>query len=125
MKTHYHKGLDAKLVLSDKIVISLDTEFIENENEDVSKQDCEITAAELVMKICRQKKWRYIYAQGRQKLLDESYEWVRQGKGSMMVSRIGKEKCIMPSPEEIYEIVFLTVVVSDKNLPVRVMYDII
>ncbi len=37
-------------MLSDKIVISLDTEFIENENEDVSKQDCEITAAKRLLK---------------------------------------------------------------------------
>jgi len=32
--------LEAKLVLSDNIVISLGTEFIENEKEDISKQDC-------------------------------------------------------------------------------------
>jgi len=120
VKTYYHKVLELKLVLSDMIVISLDTEFIENENENVSKQDYEITAAkrllkrvskdyswlpvciqgdslyaaEPVMKICRQKKWKYIFTHkaGRQKLLDESYEWVRQGKGSVIVDRIGKEK---------------------------------
>lgn len=45
VKTYYHKVLEAKLVLSEKIVISLDTEFIENEKEDVSKRDCEINAA--------------------------------------------------------------------------------
>lgn len=120
VKTYYHKVVEAKLVLSDKIVISLDTEFIENENEDVSKQDCEITAAkrllqrvaedyprlpvciqgdnlyavEPIMKICRQKRWKYIFTHkaARQKLLDESYEWIRQGNGSIQVSRIGKEK---------------------------------
>ncbi len=120
VKTYYHKVLEAKLVLAEKIVISLDTEFIENENEDVSKQDCEINAAkrllkrlakdyprlpvciqgdnlyavEPVMKICRQKKWKYLltHKAGRQKLLDESYEWIRQGKGSTDVCGIGKEK---------------------------------
>lgn len=46
------------------------------------------------MKICRQKKWKYIFTHKafRQKLLDEGYEWIRQGKGSVTVSQIGKEK---------------------------------
>src|SRR5699024_11294952 len=107
-------------LLSEKIVISLDTEFIENEKEDVTKQDCEINEAkrllkrlgkdyprlplciqgdnlyeaETVMKLCRQKKWKYIFTHkvGRQKLLDESYEWIRQGNGSVEVCGIGKEK---------------------------------
>ena len=85
-KRYYHKVLEAKLVLSEKIVISLDTEFIENENEKVSKNDCEINAAkrllerlkknyprlslciqgdalyaaETVMKICKGNHWKYI-----------------------------------------------------------------
>lgn len=46
VKTYYHKVLEAKIVLSDKIVISLDTEFIENETESVTKQDCEIAGKE-------------------------------------------------------------------------------
>ena len=35
--------LEAKLVVGD-IVISIDSEFVENENENVEKQDCEIRA---------------------------------------------------------------------------------
>ncbi len=120
MRTYYHKVLEAKLVLADKVVISLDTEFIENEKEDVPKQDCEIAAAkrllkrlakdylrlpvciqgdnlyevEPVMKICRQKGWKYLFTHKatRQKLLDESYEWIREGKGSTEVMGIGKEQ---------------------------------
>ena len=120
VKTYYHKVLEAKLVLSEKVVISLDTEFIENEKEDVSKQDCEIEAAkrllkrlakdypklpvciqgdnlyeaESLMKICRKKKWKYLFTHKgrRQKLLEESYEWIREGNGSMQVRGIGKEK---------------------------------
>lgn len=120
LKMYYHKVMEAKLVLSDKIVISLDTEFIENEAEDVSKQDCETAAAkrllkrlsedyprlpvciqgdnlyetEAFMKNCRQKNRKYIFTHkaGRQKLLDESYEWIRQGDGSTKVRQIGKEK---------------------------------
>ena len=49
VKRYYHKVLEAKLVLAENIVISLDTEFIENESEKVSKNDCEINAAESIM----------------------------------------------------------------------------
>lgn len=41
---YYHHVLEAKLVLGDGFVISIGTEFIENENEDVSKNDCETKA---------------------------------------------------------------------------------
>lgn len=120
LKLYYHKVLEAKIVLSDKIVISLGTEFIENENETVSKQDCEIKAAkrlltrlkkeyprlsicvqgdalyttEPMMKLCRENGWQYIFTQkvGRQKLLDESYEWIKAGKGAEKLEGICKEK---------------------------------
>lgn len=36
VKMYYHKVLEAKLVLADNVVISIDAEFIENENENVS-----------------------------------------------------------------------------------------
>ena len=39
---YYHYVLEAKLVVGD-IVISIDTEFVENEEEDVEKQDCGAT----------------------------------------------------------------------------------
>jgi len=40
---YYHNVLEAKLVLGD-MVFSIETEFIENENENVEKQDCELKA---------------------------------------------------------------------------------
>ena len=49
IKFYYHKVLEAKIVLSDRVVISLGTEFIENENEDVSKQDYELNVAKRLM----------------------------------------------------------------------------
>lgn len=49
VKMYYHKVLEAKLVLSDNVIISIGTEFIENENEDVSKQDCELNAAKRLL----------------------------------------------------------------------------
>ena len=100
-KRYYHKVLEAKLVLSDKIVISMDTEFIENESEHVLKQDCEMNAAkrllkrlkkdyprlpvciqadnlyetEPMMKLCRENGYEYLFThkEGHQKELDESY----------------------------------------------------
>ena len=82
---YYHYVLEAKLVVGD-IVISIDTEFVENEKENVEKQDCEIRAfyrmaerikkeypklpiiisgdalyaCEPVMEVCRNNKWEYI-----------------------------------------------------------------
>ena len=40
---YYHNVLEAKLIVGD-MVISIATEFIENEKEDVEKQDCELNA---------------------------------------------------------------------------------
>lgn len=82
---YYHNVLEAKLVLGD-MVFSIATEFIENENEDIAKQDCELKAfsrlAERLKKeyprlpicmlgdslyacnrvfdICKEYRWRYI-----------------------------------------------------------------
>jgi len=41
---YYHVVLEAKLVVDDNIVISIATEFVENESSDVKKQDCELNA---------------------------------------------------------------------------------
>lgn len=91
-------------MLAEKVVISLDTEFIENEKEDVVKQDCEIEAAkrllkrlakdyprlpvciqgdslyeaEPLMEICRGKKWKYVLPTRQQ---DKSF-WMRVMNGS-------------------------------------------
>lgn len=41
---YYHHVLEAKLILGEDLVISIGTEFIENEDENVSKNDCETKA---------------------------------------------------------------------------------
>ena len=41
--------MEAKLILGEKVVLSLDTEFIENEKEGVPKQDCEMNAAKRLL----------------------------------------------------------------------------
>jgi len=82
---YYHNVLEAKLVIGD-MVFSIETEFIENENEDVEKQDCErkafyrlaeklkkeyprlpicilgdsLYACDRVFEICKENRWKYI-----------------------------------------------------------------
>ncbi len=122
VKRYYHKVVEAKLMLSDEIVISLGTEFIENESEDVSKQDCETNAAkrlldrlkkeyprlqiciqgdalyatEPMMKLCKENNWEYMFThkETRQKSVAECYEWICQGEGQRKKERICKEKGI-------------------------------
>lgn len=118
-KLYYHKVLEAKIVLSEHMIISLGTEFIENEDENVSKQDCEINAAkrlmrrlkeeyprlpvciqgdalyaaETIMQLCRKYGWEYLFTQKdtRQKLLDEGFEWIKSGDGAERKSELCKE----------------------------------
>lgn len=82
---YYHYVLEAKLIVGD-IVISIDTEFVENEKEEIKKQDCELKAfyrmaerlkrnypklpiiitadalyvGEPVIEICEKNQWEYI-----------------------------------------------------------------
>lgn len=120
VKLYYHKVLEAKIVLSEHVVISLGTEFIENEKEDVSKQDCEINAAkrllerikkeyprlpvciqgdalyetEPFMRLCREYHWEYLFTQKdtRQKKLNEGFEWIKSGETSACQTGLCKEK---------------------------------
>ena len=83
---YYHNVLEAKIIFADDMVLSIGTEFVENEKESVSKQDCEIKAfkrlavkikkafkrlpicilgdslyaAESIFEICESFDWRYI-----------------------------------------------------------------
>ena len=85
-REYYHVVLEAKLVILDDVVISVATEFVENESPDVKKQDCELKAfyrlakklkarfprlpiclgmdslyaAGPVFDLCREYSWRYI-----------------------------------------------------------------
>ena len=104
---YYHYVLEAKLVVGD-IVISLDSEFVENEKEDVEKQDCEIKAfyrmakrikkeypklpiiisgdalyaCEPVITTCRENKWDYILRlkEERLKLLGEEVKCLERAE---------------------------------------------
>lgn len=70
---YYHRVLEAKIILGDKLVISLDTEFIENEKEDAEKQDCEINAAKRLL--------------GRLKKITPGCRYVSRGTGCMRRSQ--------------------------------------
>ena len=117
---YYHKVLEAKLVLGENVVISLETEFIENEKEDAEKQDCEINAAkrlmerikkeyprlpiciqgdglyaaESIMKQCRENGWKYIFThkENRQALVAEDYALLTKEEGKKEFEGIGPEK---------------------------------
>ena len=106
---YYHYVLEAKLVVGD-MVISIDSEFVENENEDVEKQDCEIRAfyrmAERIKKeypklpiiisgdalyacqpvidVCKENKWGYILRlkEDRMKLLGEEVKGLEKAENS-------------------------------------------
>jgi len=105
--------------LLSNIIISLDTEFIENDSRNVTKNDCEINAAkrllerlgedyprlpiclqgdvlyaaESIMKTGKEHDWKYIFTQKEtcQKALSESYEWIQKGGGANIVDKMGKE----------------------------------
>ena len=104
---YYHYVLEAKLVVGD-IVISLDSEFVENEKEDVEKQDCEIRAfyrmakrikkeypklpiiisgdalyaCEPIITTCKENKWEYIIRlkEERLKLLGEEIKCLEKAE---------------------------------------------
>jgi len=118
-KDYYHKVLEAKLILADKVVLSLGTEFIENEKEDVTKQDCELNAAkrllerikseyprlptcllgdalyaaEPVMKQCKENGWEYIFnlKDGRQQNIATDYRWLCEGGAATEKEGLCKE----------------------------------
>lgn len=117
---YYHKVVEAKLYLSENVILSIGTEFIENEREAVEKQDYEINAAkrllsrlkkeyprmkfsiqgdalyatEPMMELCTKKGWEYLFTQkeSRQKLLGESYEWIRAGEKERRIKGLCKEE---------------------------------
>lgn len=103
--TYYHNVLEAKMVLG-SMVFSIATEFIENEDENVSKQDCEINAfkrlekkikakypnlpicllgdslytCESVFEICDKNHWKFLlrFKEGRIKSLAKEFRELKQ-----------------------------------------------
>jgi len=102
---YMHHVLEAKLVVGD-MVLSIGSEFIENESENISKQDCELKAfhrlakkvkenfkrlpicilgdslyaCESVFKKCDEYRWHYLFRfkQGRIKSIAEDFQAIKQ-----------------------------------------------
>ena len=114
---YYHYVLEAKLVIGD-MVISIDTEFVENEDENVEKQDCELKAfyrmaerikkqypklpiiisgdalyaCEPVIATCINNKWQYILRlkEDRLKLLGEEIKGLEKAEPEEIEDKIIK-----------------------------------
>ncbi len=108
---YYHSVLEAKLVVGD-MVFSIATEFIENEDENVSKQDCEINAfkrlaaklkkkyprlpvcilgdslyaCEPVFEICSSNNWKYLvrFKEGRIKSVAREFNSIKGLEGKKL-----------------------------------------
>lgn len=117
---YYRKVLEAKLVVGEGRILSLDTEFIENETASVSKQDCEFKAAKRLLKrlkekyprmkfciqgdalyavepfmqLCRENGWHYLFTfkGSSQQYLSECYESLKKTKDVITVSNVSKEQ---------------------------------
>ncbi|WP_227935273.1 transposase family protein [Alkalihalobacillus deserti] len=107
--TYMHHVLEAKLVVGD-MVFSISSEFIENESEDVTKQDCELKAfhrlakklkqtfkrlpiciigdslyaCESVFSRCDEYKWKYLcrFKEGRIKSIASEFKSIKEGTKS-------------------------------------------
>ena len=112
---YYHNVLEAKLILGE-MVFSIATEFVENEDENVSKQDCEIKAfkrlevklkkqyphlpicmlgdslyaCEPVFKICDKNKWQFLlrFKEGSIKSIAEEFNALK------LIDSEKNEKCV-------------------------------
>jgi len=117
--SYYHNVLEAKLILG-KFVFSIGTEFIENEDEFVTKQDCErnafkrlskrlkkdfsrlpicILADSLyangpVMDICKSNRWAYIirFKSGSIKTLNKEFEDIKNLENKCVIKEDRKNK---------------------------------
>lgn len=117
---YYHKVLEAKIVLGEGFVVSIGTEFIENESQDVTKQDCELNAAkrllpkikkmfpkmavvlqadalyeaESIMKMCKKDlKWEYLFTHkdGKQRSVGADYKGL-DDEDKTVIHQVGEEK---------------------------------
>lgn len=121
----YHTSTVAAYIDAGDLLIPLDFEFIENEKENTSKQDCEINAtkrllsrikqnyprlpiclngdalyfAESILELCEKYHWHYLirYKKGSAPSVFEEYEELKKAKCTHIKKKINKKKI------EIYE----------------------
>ena len=115
---YYYYVLEAKVVLHEKIQVSILTEFIENETREVEKQDCEqkgakrlmerlkkefpmlqicicgdsLYASEAFFKDCREKHWKYIlrYKEGSIPSINQEYQELKKLEKNRMEGKDGE-----------------------------------
>jgi hypothetical protein len=131
---YYHSALEAKLLICGKIVISIATEFIENEDPSATKQDCEIKAFKRlsqklkacfprlpvcvcmdslyacapVFEICRQNNWHYIirFKDGSIKTVAEEFHALKGMEPSQTIERIESDTGIKKVYRYVTEIAY-------------------
>ena len=112
---YYHQVLEAKIVMDEELIVSIATEFIENPEENPTKQDCELTsfkrlatslkkmfprlpiclmgdslyACESVFEICRKNKWEFLI-----RYKDGSIPTLAQESEAIMKMGEGEEKIV-------------------------------
>lgn len=120
-RENYYYVLEAKLVLHSKIIVSIQTEFVDNENgEESKKQDCErkacwrlmeklgkefprlgicicadsLYACERFFEECKKRKWNYIlrYKEGSIPSIAEEYESLKEVEKNYQEKRLGDGK---------------------------------
>lgn len=124
---YYHQVLEAKIVLADDMVVSVATEFIENETENMTKQDCEINSFKRLSKslkdmfprlpicilgdslyacgpvfdICKKNKWEFLirYKDGSIPTLAEEYQEINK-MGENEEENIEIEQIYLRKPKE-------------------------
>ena len=117
---YFHSVLEAKLLLAPNLVVSIGTEFIENEHEGVTKQDCENKAAkrllrrlkaeyprlpvcvlgdglycvEPIMELCRGSGWGYLLnlKEGTQPSITSDYKFLAQHRAVKEIRKACAEK---------------------------------
>jgi len=137
---YYHNVLEAKIIIGE-MVFSIATEFVENEDENVSKQDCEIKAfkrleiklkkqyphlpicilgdslyaCEPVFKICDKNKWKFLlrFKEGSIKSIAEEFNALKLIDGKR------NEKCVwvrdVAYNERTVNVIETEIVVDDKK----------
>ena len=126
---YYHNVLEAKIVLGDNLIVSIATEFIENERENVKKQDCErnafkrlaakikkdyprlpicilgdsLYACAPVFQICKENRWEFLirYKDGSIPTLAEEFHTIIKMGEHQEWSQIGKKEYKRKSRENV------------------------
>ena len=119
-REYLYYALEAKLILRENVVVSIMTEFVDNEGKELIKQDCELKAAKRLMKRlkeafpmlpicisadslyasepmlkeCKEKGWKYLirFKEGSVPSIYEEYESLKKYKENEGSERRNRKK---------------------------------